>query len=83
MANIPRLERKVLLEEKRSAENALKKEMTAARLGYAVVNLLDPGVTLVFGEYNNRAQNSRAVADLVQGYRSMGIQHEQLLRFRA
>ena len=77
MANIPRLERKVLLEEKRSTENALKKEMTAARLGYAVVNLLDPGVTLVFGEYNNRAQNSRAVADLVQGYRSMGIQHEQ------
>ena len=52
MANIPRLERKVLLEEKRSAENALKKEMTAARLGYAVVNLLDPGVTLVFGEHH-------------------------------
>ena len=77
MASIPPLERKVLREEKRSAERALKREMTAARLGYAVLNLLKPGVKLVFGEYNNRAQNKKAVADLVQGCRLMGIQHDQ------
>ena len=66
-----------MLEEKRNAEATVKKEMAAARLGYAVLNLLNPGVKLVFGEYNNRAQNKKAVGELVHGFRSMGIQHDQ------
>ena len=55
-----------MLEEKRNAEATVKKEMAAARLGYAVLNLLNPGVKLVFGEYNNRAQNKKAVGELVR-----------------
>lgn len=62
--------------EKQSKELALKKEMAAARLGYATVNLLNPGVQLSFGQYNNRALNKKAVSDLVHSFRGMGIQHE-------
>ena len=74
-ASVPPLQRKAMLQEKRQAEETIKKEMAGARLGYAVLNLLDPGVTLLFGEYNNRAQNKKAVMELVHGFRSLGVQH--------
>ncbi|RDX39429.1 hypothetical protein OH76DRAFT_1491170, partial [Lentinus brumalis] len=76
LAAAPPLERMALMAEKQSKEMALKKEMAAARLGYATVNLLNPGVQLSFGQYNNRALNKKAVSDLVHSFRGMGIQHE-------